>query len=486
VALAERAFIMVWDGMRPDLVSPELTPNLARLAAGGVWFSDSHAVFPTVTRVNSASLATGVLPAVHGIVGNSLYAPRVDPRAAISVGDHRSLEALIESRGGRLVPRDTLADRVAQARGRTVVVSTGSPGSAILCHPRVRECPGDRIFNKAIMLPAGADRELTRALGAIPETTVPNTEQDAYFARAIAEYVLPELDPRLLIFWHTDPDATQHSRGFGSPEGLAAIRDADANLGGVLAAIERSGRREETAIAVVSDHGYVSVEPRVEATAPLVAAGLGDALESGRLVLATNGCSLYANVPDGDAGLIRRVAVAFQAWEHGGPVFSGARGLTPAEGTLPLSLVGLDGELAPDVLCALAWDDTRNEHSLAGRSAGLDPRYLASHGGISPWEIRNTMVLAGPGLKAGLEDSLPAGTVDLAPTLLHLLGLEPTPGQQGRVLAEALLGGPEPGEFPVGHEWVTGERGAYRQRIRFSRVGAARYLDFGRPERGVA
>src|SRR5439155_7370645 len=169
--LAERAFIMVWDGMRPDLVSPELTPNLAALAGRGVRLLDSHAVFPTVTRVNSASLSTGVLPAAHGIVGNSLYAPLVDARAAISVGDHRSLYALIESRGGRLLPPDSLADRVARVGGRTVVVSSGTPGSAFLCHPRVRECPGDRIFNPAIMLPQEAAHELTARLGPIPQPT---------------------------------------------------------------------------------------------------------------------------------------------------------------------------------------------------------------------------------------------------------------------------------------------------------------------------
>ena len=43
-----------------------------------------------------------------GIAGNSLYAPLVDRRAAISIGDHRSLYALIESRGGRLLPRESL------------------------------------------------------------------------------------------------------------------------------------------------------------------------------------------------------------------------------------------------------------------------------------------------------------------------------------------------------------------------------------------
>ena len=479
----ERAFIMVWDGMRPDLISPRLTPNLARLVAEGVHCSDSHAVFPTVTRVNSASLATGVLPAVHGIVGNSIYAPLVDRRAPISVGDHRSLYALIESRGGRLVPCDTLADRVAAAGGRTVVVSTGSPGSALLCHPRVRECAGDRLFNPAIMLPDGVAHELVERLGPIPAPTVPNTAQDAYFARAVVEYVLPALDPTLLVFWHTDPDKTQHHRGFGSPDALAAIRNADTHLGLVLGALDAGGRRDETAVAVVSDHGYASIEPAVEPAAPFVVAGLGDPLEEGRLVLATNGCSLFVNVPDGDAELIGRVAVALEDWEHGGPVFSGARGRPPAEGTLPLALVGLDGDLAPDVLCALAWDDALNEYGWAGRSAGLDPKYGASHGGISPREIRNTLVLAGAGLKASLVDPLPVGNLDVAPTLLHLLGLESPPDQHGRVLVEALLGGPQPAELDVHHETVTAARGRYHQAIRFSLVGGARYLDFGRAER---
>jgi hypothetical protein len=147
-------------------------------------------------------------------------------------------------------------------------------------------------------------------------------------------------------------------------------------------------------------------------------------------------------------------------------------------------VVGLDGELAPDVLCAMAWDDTPNPHAHAGRSAGWDSQYFASHGGISPWEIRNTFILAGPGLKAGLDSAAPAGNIDLAPTLGHLLGLDPPPDQHGRVLAEALLGGLDPADLPVARELVTAERGSYRQAVRFSTVGETTYLDWGRAERG--
>ena len=47
---AERACLMVWDGLRPDMVSNELTPNLWRMAGQGVWFERSHAVYPTLTN----------------------------------------------------------------------------------------------------------------------------------------------------------------------------------------------------------------------------------------------------------------------------------------------------------------------------------------------------------------------------------------------------------------------------------------------------
>jgi arylsulfatase A-like enzyme len=461
-AKPRRALVMIWDGMRPDLIGPDLTPNLWALVQRGVWLRNSHAVFPTVTRVNSASLSTGTLPGRHGIVG-----------------DHRSLYRMIDARGGRLLPVETVADRVHAAGGRTVVVSSGTPGSAFLCHPRVRECSGDRTYNPAIMLPEGAEQELTARFGPIPAGTVPNSEQNDYFCRVVTDYVLPELDPDLLLYWHNDPDKSQHHRGFGSPEGLRSIGDADTNFGRVCAALADRGELEQTVVAVVSDHGYAALAPSVQAVGPFVAAGLGDELERGRILLSRNGFVLLINVPDGDQSLIRQVAEVCQSWEHGGAVFSGARDSLPLPGTLPLELAGSGGEYAPDVLCALAWSDERNEHGHQGRSAGLDSSYLASHGGLSPWEINNTFVLAGPGLKAGLEHRQPAGNLDLAPTLLHLLGLERPASHEGRVLREALLDGPAPESLGVAVDEVSAERGGFRQGVRFSTVEGVRYLDQG-------
>ena len=69
---ASMQIVLVLDGLRPDSITPVNTPNLDRLRSNGVQFDNTHAVFPTVTRVNSASLGTGVYPNRHGIMGNSI------------------------------------------------------------------------------------------------------------------------------------------------------------------------------------------------------------------------------------------------------------------------------------------------------------------------------------------------------------------------------------------------------------------------------
>src|SRR5438309_8745834 len=72
---ARRIIIFVWDGLRADDVTPENMPNYFALARSGTVFADHHAVYPTFTMMNSASIATGTYPGVHGFYGNVVYAP---------------------------------------------------------------------------------------------------------------------------------------------------------------------------------------------------------------------------------------------------------------------------------------------------------------------------------------------------------------------------------------------------------------------------
>ncbi len=90
-----RRFVIVFvvDGLRPDAIASRDTPTLFRLRAEGVEFTNSHAVFPTVTRVNAATIATGMQPGAHGIVGNQIYVPGVDPQRAFDTGNFKNFRA---------------------------------------------------------------------------------------------------------------------------------------------------------------------------------------------------------------------------------------------------------------------------------------------------------------------------------------------------------------------------------------------------------
>jgi len=59
---ADHIVVVVWDGMRPDFVSPQFTPNLHRLAVDGVFFKNHHPVYVSSTEVNGTAIATGAYP----------------------------------------------------------------------------------------------------------------------------------------------------------------------------------------------------------------------------------------------------------------------------------------------------------------------------------------------------------------------------------------------------------------------------------------
>src|SRR4029453_15951313 len=83
--------IFVVDGLRPDSINALDTPTIERLRREGVSYVNSHSIFPTSTRINAASLITGTYPSRHGIVGNSMFVPAVNPGAPFDTGDYRQL-----------------------------------------------------------------------------------------------------------------------------------------------------------------------------------------------------------------------------------------------------------------------------------------------------------------------------------------------------------------------------------------------------------
>ncbi len=460
---AERAFVMVWDGLRPDYVTPTATPNLWRLAQQGVWFERSHAVYPTLTRANSPAISTGCRPGRAGVPGNTFCLPSTGSLQSYTSGDAANLQRLADADGRPVLLVETLADRVHRAGGRTVVVGSGSPGCTWLQHPRAPET-GDLVIGQGLENHSTALDELAARFGPPPKRRVPATEWTTYFTRIICEYVVPEHEPTLLVFWHTDPDHTAHPRGHAAPETAQALRDADANLGAVLESYERLGLRASTDVLVTSDHGSSSIARRVKPAHDLSAL-----LANG--IAADNGGSVFVYSSDPAA------VSAVRALDYAGPIFT----RDGATGTLPLSAIGLDGPRAPDVVFSLAWSEEVVD-GLPGAAAGSHGRLLVDHGTISPYDVHNTLVAQGPDFKAGWRDPAPVGNIDIAPSLVHLLSLGNATPFDGRILSEAFVNGPaDPPMFQSeditaafsanGHEYV--------QRVTLERVGETFYVARG-------
>ena len=457
---------MVWDGLRPDLVSPDVTPNLWQLTESGVWFERSHAVFPTLTRANSPAISTGCRPGRAGVPGNTFLLRSADGSlVSHSSGDVASLERLSAADGQPVLLVDTLADRVHRAGGSTVIIGSGSPGSAWLQHPRAIEC-GEPVIADGLPAMSGFMEAVRARFGRLPDRhAVPATAWTTYFTRMITEFVLPELQPTLLVFWHTDPDHTAHARGYFSAETQQSLRDADTNLGAILHAYDRLGLRSTTAVAVTSDHGGSTVARRAQP-----ARDLSTLLCDG--AAAENGGSVFVYSSDSD------VVSSIRQFDYVGPLFT----RDGRDSTFPLSLVGLDGPRAPDAIFSFTWAP-EEVRGIAGTATGSASKLVMDHGSISPFDLHNTLVVSGPDFRRGFRSDVPVGNIDVSPTLAHVLGLDVGDSVEGRVLSEALVGGTTPTWDTWQEQREFAARGRdWRQRVWFERVGTSSYLTGGTVE----
>ena len=101
----------------------------------------------------------------------------------------------------------------------------------------------------------------------------------------------------------------------------------------------------------------------------------------------------------------------------------------------------------------------------------------SGHGSMSPWSVRNTFIAWGVDFKRGVTLRVPASNVDLTPTLLALKGID-AKGLDGRVLLEALNGGPDEEQIPTESRIFTTETATgYRATIQVTNLGNQRYID---------
>src|ERR1700686_365981 len=72
---------------RADFIIPADTPFLVELAERAARFAAHRSVFPSTTRASAASIATGCLPARHGLLGNTMALDEGEGLVCLSVGN---------------------------------------------------------------------------------------------------------------------------------------------------------------------------------------------------------------------------------------------------------------------------------------------------------------------------------------------------------------------------------------------------------------
>ncbi len=462
--------IVVLDGLRPDLITPDAMPYLSRMAAGGAACTDSHAVFPTATRINSATLATGCLPGRHGIVGNELYARAVDPLASVSCADYRALQAVAAAEGEPLLSVPTLAERL-RAAGRTMVaVGSGSPGTTYLLNPT----GAGPVVNWAVAWPEATQDEVIRRYGPMLDEATDSLTRTDFVLRALTEYLVPAQRPDVAVVWITEPDHAQHHNGLGVPVAMEMLGEVDRRLEALVAHLEGEYPGALDCV-VTSDHGFSSITNHVSLSAEVeaLAAAVPAPLAPGDMVFAGSGLYLHGAAEEN----LPRILEAFGEHPWVGGLFVRDDLISLCPRALPQSAVGGGAHRrSPHILYTGSWSAEVNADGVAGFTENPS-RLIASHGMASPFDVNNILVAWGPSFKEGLVSPIACGIVDLAPTVLHLLEV-PAEGLDGRVLWELLRGGPDLAAMEMRHAALSGPLGTRRaQVVELSEVRGHEYLD---------
>jgi arylsulfatase A-like enzyme len=464
--------LIVVDGLRPDYITADVMPRLRALGQRGVFFNAHHSTFPTVTRVNASSMSTGAYPETHGLLGNTVYSPKVSATRGVNTSNATELDAM-ETAEGRLLTAPTLGESLQRGGKNLLVFSAGSPGSAMLLnHPLY----GGAVINPDYCRPANLCARVTSALGPGPAEVVPDDPRNKWAVDAYLTFGLKNSDVTAL--WFGDPDATAHQKGIGSAMTIQALKYVDGQIGRIEDTLREQGQIDRTNIIVISDHGFSTHTAELR-LAPLVAPFARPMPDGTPDLVVTEGAINFRGA--GDPARVSAIVGELQKRPEVGAIFTrpvsegSMQGVV--SGTLSFNVPRWNHTRSSEILVSANWNADKNEAGFPGKTTQTG---VAGHGTTSPYEIHNTFLAAGPDFREQVTSDVPTANVDIAPTLLKLLGLPIPASMTGRVVDEAFRNGPALASLRVEHAIETARTadGAYQLDAHISTVAGHRYFDF--------
>lgn len=381
----ETVILLSFDGTTPaQIADPELT-TLARLQRQGATAERLIPSFPSNTFPNHVTFVTGVQPERHGIVNNVF----VDPERGRHSYENDPTWLQVE-------PVWSLLAR--HGIGSAAYYWVGSQG------------PWSSGYGPRHWRPFDSGTSERKKVDQI---------------LAWLELEDPGERPRLVTSWFHGADSVGHRKGPDAPSVASTLRRQDAELGRLLEGLSARGLLETTTLLLVSDHGMAPVERLVN---------LSEALDEADVRASVLGAGGFATVRAGspeDAGNAVEVArgLGLEAWLREDaplPVDNPRFGDVVVVAPVGTAIVrkGLRGKV--EALLA------RVGHGMAG-----------SHGHRPDHPLMSGIFVAfGAGVRRGAQLG-PVRAIDVAPTLLALLGVPAPDWMEGRpLLGAAVPSGP--------------------------------------------
>jgi predicted AlkP superfamily pyrophosphatase or phosphodiesterase len=278
VALHAAPVLMISiDGLKPECVTQAAehglrVPTLRRFLVEGTYADGVVAVLPTVTYPDHTTLITGVWPAEHGIVSNTVFDPKrnMDGAWYWYAGDIR-------------VP--TLWDAAHRKGIGTASVSWPVSVNATSVDTLIPEYwrtandsvdpedanPQDVELMAAISRPEGLLFAMQKRLGPYMmgnDTTVGGDWTRTRYSLDILE----REKPGFMTIHLSSLDESEHMSGPFSEDANKTLEAVDGMVAQLIDAAKKNDPR--TVVIVVSDHGFVSVHRALNIAIPFLQAGL--------------------------------------------------------------------------------------------------------------------------------------------------------------------------------------------------------------------
>ncbi len=445
-------------------------PVLSRLARRGA-LRPMHTTFPSMTWVAHTSLITGQLPRHHGIVGNRwMEADGTFRRPAAAWDTDRwrrarvpNLPELAQRAGLSVATLNWPATQGSRAMRWNLPEIMGRRGLY-----KLSSMPMRRLIDRYLQRGAKPGRDPRYRRNLLDRIALREGIEYDWLLRDLAvELVAPRggktrEPPRVMLLHFLLPDSWMHRYGSSRLIERWALQQSDRAVGRVLAAYRRAKILAETAVVVVSDHGFVEITHTMNLRRLLKEAGYAKYLYYTRgrckrdeLVSILNGhvVFIYAR-----SDRVRRALpeIAALIGKHNACIERVLR--PPAYKRLGLPVPAAGGkETAPDQhLGAPDLLVLSKPHCIFRGGPKRRPivyklkRGIFGYHGYTPryGPLRALLITAGAGFGKRVLSTKAVEITDIAPTLAHLFGLRWPKGfpahpqhrftLDGRVLRELL------------------------------------------------